>query len=82
MSETPIDDARIDRIAREVLTGLRKDRARAAHPPSGTATPPPGSDEHPAESLLSIEGGVRGQPCVLDAGQVCVLSRRCRTFGY
>lgn len=77
-----MDDARIDQIARETLTGLRKDRERSAPGPAPVAHPGPLQAGHPAESLLSIEGGVRGQPCILDAGQVCVLSQRCRTFGY
>lgn len=79
-----MDDARIDQIARETLTGLRKDRDRAAgHAPQAAPAPADAREAgHPAETVLSIEGGVRGQPCLLDAGQVCILSHRCRTFGY
>jgi hypothetical protein len=78
-----MDEARIDALAKEVLSSLK----------SARPIPAPGSSEAPrripvafggeaAEALLSVEGGRPGEPCVLDAGQVCVGTLRCRSLGH
>jgi hypothetical protein len=75
-----MDDAKIDAIAREVLTSLKK-----AHPPAGA--PSAASDVvvvrlHPSLQLLSVPGGVVGSPCVIEPDKLCVGSLKCRTFGH
>ncbi len=73
-----MDDAKIDLIAREVLTNLRK--AHAHEPPaSGTPASVP---LHPSMQLLSVPGGVVGSPCVIEPDKICVGSLKCRTFGH
>ena len=80
-----MDDAKIDLIAREVLTSLKK--ARAEGPASAFApapSPHPRSTPvlHPSLQLLSVSGGVVGQPCVIEPDKVCVGSLKCRSFGH
>ena len=93
----PIDDARIDHIAREVLSSLRRSRAEtpgavttaaeAGLPPGPSATPAPAPDTRPARpsfhlQLLSVEGGVIGSPCVIEPDKICDGSERCRSLGH
>ena len=82
MADTPLDDAKIDLIAREVLTSLKKSRTPGAPvsvtPPSERAPSVP----HPSLRLLSVVGGVVGQPCVIEPDKVCVGSLKCRSFGH
>lgn len=80
-----MDDARIDLIAREVLTSLKKARAHESPAPAVA----PGKPEHaaaealhPSLRLLSVTGGVVGSPCVIEPDKVCVGSLKCRTFGH
>ncbi len=75
-----MDDARIDQIAREVLTGLKKARAHEAPAPAAQASAP--AAIHPSLRLLSVTGGVVGSPCVIEPDKVCVGSLKCRTFGH
>mgnify|MGYP003382414383 CR=1 FL=1 len=75
MADSPIDDAKIDLIAREVLTSLKKTRAEAS-PPAVARSP------HPSLRLLSVVGGVVGQPCVIEPDKACVGSLKCRSFGH
>ena len=78
-----MDDAKIDLIAREVLTSLKK--ARAEGPASvPVPSPHPRSTEvlEPSLQLLSVVGGVVGQPCVIEPDKVCVGSLKCRSFGH
>lgn len=75
-----MDDAKIDAIAREVLTSLKK-----AH--AGEARTSAVSDAvvvrlHPSLQLLSVPGGVVGSPCVIEPDKLCVGSLKCRTFGH
>lgn len=82
MTETPIDDAKIDMIAREVLTNLKKTRTQE---PSVSAAPRPEvgpGGPHPSLRLLSVVGGVLGQPCVIEPDKACVGSLKCRSFGH
>ena len=83
-----MDDAKIDQIAREVLTSLKKARTESAvalapHPPS---SPTPVSEARPATpfhlQLLSVTGGTVGSPCVIEPDKLCVASLRCRSFGH
>ena len=79
-----MDDAKIDLIAREVLSSLRKTHApefRAA-PSAPTRAEPASVPLHPSMQLLSVAGGVVGSPCIIEPDQVCVGSFRCRTFGH
>ena len=73
-----MDDAKIDSIAREVLTSLKKARAEAATPPMMAVKP----SSHPSLQLLSVAGGVVGLPCIVEPDKPCVGSQRCRTFGH
>lgn len=83
-----MDDAKIDLIAREVLSSLKKARAEGAIP----ATPVPAltavSDvrqQAPTAfhlQILSVAGGVVGQPCVIEPDKPCIGSLRCRSFGH
>lgn len=80
-----MDDAKIDLIAREVLTSLKKARTEgsASVPPTAPPSRPrttPASD--PSLQLLSVSGGVVGQPCVIEPDKVCVGSLKCRSFGH
>lgn len=75
-----MDDARIDLIAREVLTSLKKARAHEAPAPAAQAPAP--AAIHPSLRLLSVTGGVVGSPCVIEPDKVCVGSLKCRTFGH
>ena len=75
-----MDDAKIDAIAREVLTSLKK--AHAEGPVSPTGTPPAVIHLHPSLQLLSVPGGVVGSPCIIEPDKPCVGSLRCRTFGH
>ena len=77
-----MDDAKIDLIAREVLTSLKK--AHAEGPASATASPAPPAviHLHPSLQLLSVPGGVVGSPCIIEPDKPCVGSLRCRTFGH
>ena len=77
-----MDDAKIDQIAREVLTGLKnarvQERKAAAEPEEG----PPATALHPSQQLLHVAGGIVGTPCIIEPGKLCVGSLRCRTFGH
>lgn len=80
-----MDDARIDLIAREVLTSLKKAHARDEHVPAptpGKAEPDTAGAVHPSLRLLSVTGGVVGSPCVIEPDKICVGSLKCRTFGH
>lgn len=86
-----MEDAKIDLIAREVLSSLRKSRAENAAPahPSASATAPegtpaPASAPRPAFHLqiLSVEGGVIGSPCVIEPDKICDGTDRCRSLGH
>jgi hypothetical protein len=79
MADTPLDDAKIDLIAREVLTGLKRSRAEV---PRQMAAEPPAEAPHPSLRLLSVVGGVLGQPCVIETDKPCVGSLKCRSFGH
>jgi hypothetical protein len=79
MADTPLDDAKIDLIAREVLTSLKRSRAEASRPAAAEA---PAAAPHPSLRLLSVVGGVLGQPCVIETDKPCVGSLKCRTFGH
>lgn len=82
-----MDDAKIDLIAREVLTSLRKARAEGA-PSSSSVAPAPvpsprsAAVQDPSLQLLSVSGGVVGQACVIEPDKVCVGSLKCRSFGH
>lgn len=77
-----MDDAKIDLIAREVLTSLKK--VHAEGPVSATASPAPPVviHLHPSLQLLSVPGGVVGSPCIIEPDKPCVGSLKCRTFGH
>jgi hypothetical protein len=78
-----MDDARIDLIAREVLTSLKKARAHEAPAPApGKVEPDASGVIHPSLRLLTVTGGVVGSPCVIEPDKVCVGSLKCRTFGH
>jgi hypothetical protein len=80
-----MDDAKIDLIAREVLTSLKKARAEGpASTPLPASSPHPRSTDLPDPSLrlLSVSGGVVGRSCVIEPDQVCVGSLKCRSFGH
>lgn len=79
MSDAPLDDAKIDGIAREVLASLKKSRTEGAKPASAEA---PLEGPHPSLRLLSVVGGVLGQPCVIEPDKPCVGSLKCRSFGH
>lgn len=79
MADAPLDDAKIDLIAREVLTSLKKSRAEGARAPSAE---PVAEGPHPSLRLLSVVGGVLGQPCVVEPDKPCVGSLKCRSFGH
>lgn len=77
-----MDDARIDAIAREVLSSLKK-----AHAHDGPPAPPPRTEAasvplHPSLRLLAVAGGVVGSPCVIEPDKICDGSSKCRTFGH
>lgn len=77
-----MDDAKIDLIAREVLTTLKKSRTQGG---PVSVTPPPemaATSPHPSLRLLSVVGGVLGQPCVIEPDKACVGSLQCRSFGH
>ncbi len=77
-----MDDAKIDLIAREVLTNLKKSRTQGA---PGSVTPSPemaATGPHPSLRLLSVVGGIIGQPCVIEPDKACVGSLKCRSFGH
>ena len=77
-----MDDAKIDLIAREVLTSLKKAHAHEASSalrPSGRPEP---AAVHPSLRILSVTGGVVGSVCVIDPGKICDGSLTCRTFGH
>lgn len=82
MADTPLDDAKIDMIAREVLTNLNKARKQGSPPPAATSPDVAPSGPHPSLRLLSVAGGVVGQPCVIEPDKVCVGSLKCRSFGH
>lgn len=79
-----MDDAKIDLIAREVLTSLKKAHANEARP-AGAA---PARSEvgavplHPSLLLLFVTGGVVGSPCIIEPDKPCIGSLRCRSFGH
>jgi hypothetical protein len=84
-----MEDAKIDLIAREVLTSLKKARSEGAGsvpvaPPSAVSPAPP-SDQRATPfhlQLLSVTGGVVGSPCVIEPDKTCIGSLRCRSFGH
>jgi hypothetical protein len=67
-----MEDAKIDLIAREVLTSLKK--ARVA------VEPAPARPVH--LQLLSVQGGVVGSPCIIEPDKPCVGSLKCRSLGH
>ena len=75
-----MDDAKIDQIAREVLTGLKNARVQERTAERGGEAKP--SLLHPSQQLVSVAGGVVGTPCIIEPDKVCVGSLRCRTFGH
>jgi len=79
-----MDDAKIDLIAREVLTSLKKAHAHDTAPaPCAPAKPEPEAlPQHPSLRLLSVRGGVVGSPCVIEPEKVCVGSLKCRALGH
>ncbi len=79
-----MDDAKIDLIAREVLTSLKKAHAHETHTPASAPAKPErvAVALHPSLQLLSVTGGVVGSPCVIEPDKACVGSLRCRTFGH
>lgn len=79
-----MDDAKIDLIAREVLTSLKKARSEgpASVAPASTPHPRAAPVLDPSLHLLSVSGGVVGQPCVIEPDKVCVGSLKCRSFGH
>lgn len=84
-----MDDAKIDLIAREVLTSLKKARSEGARPapvaPPASASPAPPSAQPSTPfhlQLLSVTGGVVGSPCVIEPDKACIGSLRCRSFGH
>jgi len=76
-----MDDAKIDQIAREVLTGLKNARAQE-RTAAATVEAPKTAALHPSQQLLSVAGGVVGTPCIIEPDKACVGSLRCRTFGH
>ena len=77
-----MDDAKIDQIAREVLTSLKKAHAQESPaPPSRPAESAP-APLHPSLRLLSVVGGVVRTPCVIEPDKLCVGSLKCRSFGH
>jgi hypothetical protein len=78
-----MDDAKIDLIAREVLTSLKKARAEGHVSAPASSSPPRSTTAFdPSLQLLSVSGGVVGQPCVIEPDKVCVASLKCRSFGH
>lgn len=75
-----MDDAKIDAIAREVLTSLKKAHAGEAEAPAASGVVV--VRLHPSLQLLSVQGGVVGSPCVIEPDKLCVGSLKCRTFGH
>ncbi|MEO5763517.1 MAG: hypothetical protein ABIR28_14530 [Vicinamibacteria bacterium] len=86
-----MEDAKIDAIAREVLTSLKK--TRGSSPGKSSVSPMPSDPPsraatdakpvlHASLQLLSISGGVVGSPCIIEPDKPCVGSLRCRTFGH
>ncbi|MBK5257312.1 MAG: hypothetical protein JJE39_14895 [Vicinamibacteria bacterium] len=80
-----MEDAKIDAIAREVLTSLKKAHAHEAH--SASTSAPTRSESmavtlHPSLRLLSVTGGVVGSPCIIEPDKPCIGSLKCRTFGH
>ena len=76
----PIDDAKINLIAREVLSSLKNSRAESV--PHASPSPDAVASPHPSLRLLSVVGGVLGQPCVIEPDKPCVGSLKCRSFGH
>lgn len=76
-----MDDAKIDAIAREVLSGLKKAGPGETAGSSASSRAPKGAP-HPSLQLLSVAGGVVGSPCIIEPDKPCVGSLRCRTFGH
>lgn len=80
-----MDDAKIDLIAREVLTSLKKARAEG---PTSASVPAPSPHPRstavfdPSLQLLSVNGGVVGRACVIEPDKLCVGSLKCRSFGH
>ena len=80
-----MEDAKIDAIAREVLTSLRKSREVSSTSEPSVSAPhahDPQTPLHPSLRLLSVVGGVVGSPCIVEPDKPCVGSLRCRTFGH
>ena len=85
-----MEDAKIDLIAREVLSSLRKSRAEGgagthtAPVPTASETAPLPATSRPAFHLhiLSVEGGVVGSPCVIEPDKICDGTDRCRSLGH
>ncbi len=87
MADAPLDDAKIDLIAREVLTSLKKARteggtSHAVGVEPGHESRPRTTPSHPSLLLLSVSGGVVGQPCVIEPDKTCSGSLKCRSFGH
>lgn len=77
-----MDDAKIDQIAREVLTSLKKAHAQESPLPAPRSPEPAKASVHPSLRLLSVAGGVVGTPCVIEPDKLCVGSLKCRSFGH
>lgn len=77
-----MDDAKIDLIAREVLQSLKKAHAHDAQTAAPKPHPAAADSAHPSLRLLSVAGGVVGAACVIEPGQVCIGSHKCRSFGH
>ena len=75
-----MDDAKIDLIAREVLTNLKKAHRPSSAPTSASTSASTGT--HPSMQILSVSGGVVGQPCIIEPDKPCVGSLKCRTLGH
>lgn len=76
-----MEDAKIDAIAREVLSGLKKARA-AETPDSAVPSRAAAVRPHASLQLLSVAGGVVGSPCIIEPDKPCVGSLRCRALGH
>jgi len=75
-----MDDAKIDLIAREVLSSLKKAHSPEAH--HAPSAKPQALPLHPSMQILSVTGGVVGSPCIIEPDKPCVGSLKCRTLGH
>jgi hypothetical protein len=84
-----MEDAKIDLIAREVLTSLKKQRTEEGSAAASRASAGPSAvPADPAQAkpfhlqLLSVQGGVVGSPCIIEPDKPCVGSLKCRSLGH